>query len=580
MKLPIPAAAIEQHVIALGKTRSGKSSKMRVIVEYFLDRKTPVCIIDPKGDWWGLKSSADGKSAGYPIIIFGSEYARHADVRINATSGAEIGRLVATGNRPALIDLKGMKVADRNRFFIGFAESYFRHAAGERVLMIDEVHNFAPQGKMLSFEATESLHWANRLITEGGGLGITMFSASQRPQKVHKDFVTSNETLIACRVIHKRDRDADKEWVDACGDPDVAKEMLASLASMPRTDAWVYSPEVGFGPKQITWPMFQTYDSFAPQGVSKAKLKGWADVDLGEVQAAIAKTVEEHKANAPKELKAEIARLKADLAKKATLAQMVAPITVPDQDMLSLAEARGFERGLQYGLQAFAGLEVAARKLDSALGDIASEVRGAIQRASDRLTQAPKFQSGPPAVNGKFPADAPKRAPAAPDVRKPPPSGERGGGTKLPKAERSILTALAQVGNASKVKIAVLTRYAVTGGGFNNALGALRRNLWIDDYGAGMLSITTAGMEALGDWTPLPTGDALLQYWFSQLPKAERAILAVLCEGYPSVFDKERLATQAGYEAKGGGFNNALGKLRTLELIERKELRASQDLFG
>jgi hypothetical protein len=37
----------------------------------------------------------------------------------------------------------------------------------------------------------------------------------------------------------------------------------------------------------------------------------------------------------------------------------------------------------------------------------------------------------------------------------------------------------------------------------------------------------------------------------------------------------------AGYEANGGGFNNALSRLRTLELIGgRGELRASDDLMG
>lgn len=39
--------------------------------------------------------------------------------------------------------------------------------------------------------------------------------------------------------------------------------------------------------------------------------------------------------------------------------------------------------------------------------------------------------------------------------------------------------------------------------------------------------------------------------------------------------------TPSSYAADGGGFNNALSKLRTLELISgRGELRASDDLFG
>jgi hypothetical protein len=40
------------------------------------------------------------------------------------------------------------------------------------------------------------------------------------------------------------------------------------------------------------------------------------------------------------------------------------------------------------------------------------------------------------------------------------------------------------------------------------------------------------------------------------------------------------VAANAGYEANGGGFNNALGRLRTLDLVHgRGELRASSNLF-
>jgi len=42
---------------------------------------------------------------------------------------------------------------------------------------------------------------------------------------------------------------------------------------------------------------------------------------------------------------------------------------------------------------------------------------------------------------------------------------------------------------------------------------------------------------------------------------------------------KEQVAAKAGYEASGGGFNNALGRLRTLELVQgRGELKTSRDL--
>jgi DNA helicase HerA-like ATPase len=70
-RLPFPERVLQQHIATLGKTGAGKSSVLRVMFEHQLDKKRRVAIIDPKGDWWGLKSSADGKSAGYPVIMFG-----------------------------------------------------------------------------------------------------------------------------------------------------------------------------------------------------------------------------------------------------------------------------------------------------------------------------------------------------------------------------------------------------------------------------------------------------------------------------------------------------------------------------
>lgn len=274
----IPDAALDQHGIALGKTGAGKSSKLRVLVERLLERERPVCIIDPKGDWWGLRMSADGKSSGFPIVIFGGE---HADVPLNAHAGAQVAELVATGNRSCLIDLGGWMVGERTRFFIDFASALFKHARGARHLVIDEVHNFAPKGKVWDADAGKMLHWANRLASEGRGKGLTILAASQRPQKVHNDFLTSCETLIACRVIHKADRDAIKDWIDGCADAATGREVLAELAGMQRPDAWVWSPEIDFGPQRITFPMFQTYDSFKPQPADGGKLAFRSDGNGG-----------------------------------------------------------------------------------------------------------------------------------------------------------------------------------------------------------------------------------------------------------------------------------------------------------
>jgi hypothetical protein len=94
------------------------------------------------------------------------------------------------------------------------------------------------------------------------------------------------------------------------------------------------------------------------------------------------------------------------------------------------------------------------------------------------------------------------------------------------------------------------------------------------------LAITEAGIQALGSWEPLPVGSDLVDYWRNRLGKAERLILETLTQVYPAGLNKEEIAARAGYEANGGGFNNALGRLRTLELVQgRGELKASDNLF-
>ena len=115
--------------------------------------------------------------------------------------------------------------------------------------------------------------------------------------------------------------------------------------------------------------------------------------------------------------------------------------------------------------------------------------------------------------------------------------------------------------------------------GFNNAISSLRSKECID--GSSTIVITQTGLAKLGSFDPLPHGQALLDHWMAQLSKAERAILSALADAYPNALSKEEVAAAAGYEVSGGGFNNALSRLRALELVSgRGDLRASDDLFA
>lgn len=81
----IPSAALLQHVAILGKTGSGKTYTANGLVEGILDDKRRLAVVDPTGAWWGLRSSADGKAAGYPVIVLGGQ---HGDAPLPPESGA------------------------------------------------------------------------------------------------------------------------------------------------------------------------------------------------------------------------------------------------------------------------------------------------------------------------------------------------------------------------------------------------------------------------------------------------------------------------------------------------------------
>jgi hypothetical protein len=555
-KLCFPEKILDQHLVVLGKTGAGKSSALRHVVEHLLDHKKRVCIIDPKGDWWGLKSSDDGKSAGYPVIAFGDfKNEKASDVPINAQSGKHVAELITSGNRPAIIGFRGWMTSHMVQFWIDFASGIFNANSGELYLVGDEFHNFAPKGKIMDPQAGKCLHWSNRLLSEGRGLGIVCLIASQRPQKVHNDTLTSCETLIAMRVVHAADRGALEDWIKGCGDKDRGKEVLNSLASMPRGEAFVWSPEIDFGPKQIQFPMFETFDSFAPpQLQKKISERGWADVDLNEVKEKMSAVIEEQKANDPRELKKQIAHLKSEMAK------------VPKQ----VASEPNIEVHTK---------EVPILK-DSQLSRLEKVAQGLAQLAHAIISTAKQATANKLAAHRQV---VPRHGPPNPIPKAPPrpipPITGNNGNTPLGKCERSILSALAQYPQGrSSTQVAILTGYSGTSGGFNNSLSRLRSNGYIT-RGA-PVQITEEGLRALGDWEPLPTGQELLRRWLGRLSKCERSILQTLAANYPNALSNEELGEATGYSSSSGGFNSSLSRLRTLELIERGQpIKISEDFY-
>lgn len=574
MNLCFPDKVLEQHLVALGKTGAGKSSALRHIVEHLLTKNKRVCVLDPKGDWWGLKMSADGKSAGFPVVALGDfKEPKAADLPINPQAGKQIAELVVSGNRPCVIGLRGWMPAQQARFWIDFASTVFNsNTAGGLHLVIDEIQNLAPKERAGFGDENMALHWTKRLLSEGRGLGLSIFCGSQRPQSVHNGVLTQCETLLAMRLIHPNDCAAVEAWLSATRDKEKRATIMSSLPDLERGEAWVWSPEIGFGPKRLKFPMFETFDSFAPpQTQKKISDRGWSTTDLDAVKAKLASVLEEAKANDPRHLKTRISELNATIAKLESTAKLraqVAPNEVIKEVPVMTADERKALEALNHQVAGTQDTLLVASKLLYSIFERVETTKGT------KVRFAP-IASTPPNKPGHFSKLAAEKKLIPADAGEPATIDIGTGG------KRRILIALAQYpGGMAARRLSLLTGISASGGTWRTYLGELRSAGYVDG-GSSSMKITGIGRAVLGDFEPLPTGEALREYWRTRLgDSGKRKIFDVVVAAYPEALTYEQVSHETNIVQSGGTWRTYIGELRGLELITgRGDLRAADELF-
>lgn len=556
---------VTKTVAILAQRRKGKSYTASVIAEEMVAAKVPFVVLDPTGAWWGLRSSADGKKPGLPVVILGGQ---HGDLPLERSAGKFIADLV--------LDHPGWYVIDFSLFESGGAERQFATDFAERLyrrkgqpgmdfplhLFVDEADRFVPQrvsgGRGEGRESDQRMLGAFEAIVRRGGLrGLGTTLISQRAAVVNKNVLEQIDLLIALRIMGPNDRRAIEDYLKADADDDQRKALMASLGSLDIGEAWLWEP--GGEP-----PLFDrvrirerhTFNSSATPkpGQRRVEPSKFAEVDLAAVKDEMAAAIERAAADDPKTLKRRIAELERLVAQKSPAAP-AAKVEIRTETV-----------------------EVPVPFIPESIPKMIGEFRAATEKffsnietvIFDAATQEPSrapVRRSPPVVR----EPAPKVPITVIPARRPPPiTTSLDGDVRLPKAEKTILTVLAQFPDGrSRRQLAMLSGYSSKSGGFNNALAKLRTAGLINKSGE-PVKATPEGLAAIdGMFEPLPTGRALLEHWNSKLGKAERLILGVCIEAWPESLTRDRVAEITGYSGMSGGFNNALAKLRTLELISR-----------
>jgi uncharacterized protein len=279
--LPIPVIAMQDCGAVLGRRGAGKSGTGRKMLEHELDAGHRCGVIDPKGDWYGIRATKEGKPSRFPVVVFGGA---HADVEIDDKMGAQLGTVLASSSSSFILDLSAFSVAGMRRFMSAFAEAFFLINRQPITLFVDEADQLAPQ--RVPAEAARLLHHMESLIRQGRQRGIFMWMLTQRPAVLNKNLLSQAETLIAMQMTGPHDRKAIREWMDA-HDPVMAADVETQLAKLKVGEAFAWVPGANFL-ERVQFPLFETYDSGRTpkhgEVVGNVKLK---PLDVGDLKSLL-----------------------------------------------------------------------------------------------------------------------------------------------------------------------------------------------------------------------------------------------------------------------------------------------------
>ena len=559
-KHPIPDAALDDRLAFVGTAGSGKTYAAGTAVERLLAMHARVVIADPLGVWWGLRLAADGKSpSAHNVVIFGGP---HGDLPLTEHAGALVGETAATMAESCILDLSelGTKAAER-RFMLGFLSALYRKTPGDPMhLIVDEADMFAPQ--VLSDkdgEAAKLLGMMETIVRRGRVKGFIPWLITQRPAVLNKNVLSQADGLIALKLTASQDRAALGDWIEGQADRAEGKRILGEMPTLARGQAVVWLPARGVL-ATAQFPKKETFDSSrTPERGEKKRTLTLRPLDLGALKDKLAKVEAETKANDPRALKAEIARLtrERDAAQKHPAA---APLSDAERQRIrDAAFAEGAASREAEIDQAHAeGFALALERTEAAIAG----VRG-------KLAAPPKRKAIAPPAPHKMPVKPPSghfMAHKAPPPRAPTLPAE---GLTAPQSR--ILEALAfwgalGFGEPKREQIALAAGLSPTSSNFSNLCGALRAMGLIEYPRGGLIAFTPEGAAKAP-----AAGDGTARDRLGQVLTAPQLRIIDALPDDGAAMTRADLAEAVGLSPTSSNFSNLLGALRTLGVVDYPE---------
>lgn len=570
--LQLPLETVTSTIAILANRGGGKSACAHLLVERMYDAGLPVVVIDVKGDWWGIRSSADGQGPGLPFVIFGGD---HGDVPLEPTAGELLADLIVDERIPSVLDLSHMSKSSARRFATSFAERLYHRNRDPLMVVVEEADVLIPQRS--SADTARLIGAMEDLAKRGRNRGIGLITVSQRPQETAKAVLDLMETVILLRITGPRSVKAVQDWISVNADQTetTTREVIGSLPGLDVGEAWVWSPGFLRLLTRIRFPLFRTFDSHATPKPGKARVipKARADIDLERLGQEIAATRARVNGNDLPALRAEVDNVRRQLTAAENRAADAAAREAHAWELVA-----GRDREIEDLQRRIAELD--QQRIDARC---AENLRSAITLIQDTLTavttpaptgiatQAAPTSDYPVPQSASAAAPAPDTSSAltAASVQKPHPGGQTP--TRFRKGAHRMIETLARMAplRLTKAQWGMVAGLKHTGGTWSTYLGELRRAGLVDENSAGF-TLTDAGWDYLGTRPKPMTAEELQQHYLGILRAGASRMLQACIDAYPDGLTKDRLAEAAEVSAAGGTFSTYLGELRRNGLVHQE----------
>ncbi|WP_253736548.1 helicase HerA domain-containing protein [Halohasta salina] len=179
-----------------GKSGSGKSNTVSVMLENLLDKNFPVLVVDSDGEYYGLKEE-------YEVLHVGAD--DECDIQVTADHAEKIASLALEENIPIILDVSGyLDDDDADELVLETTRHLFAKEKKLKkpfLVVVEECHEYIPEQSGMG-EAGKMLI---KIGKRGRKHGLGIVGISQRPADVKKDFITQCDWLVWHRLTWRND---------------------------------------------------------------------------------------------------------------------------------------------------------------------------------------------------------------------------------------------------------------------------------------------------------------------------------------------------------------------------------------